>query len=203
MSKKKIYLFVIAMLTITNLYAQNTASFTITETGKGKQNIILICGFACSAKVWDETVNCLSANSTCYTLDFSGFAGNKPQTEPDVPLWEKDILDFIERNKIYEPVLIGHSLGGTMVLDMAAKKPGLFSKIIVVDAFPCLPAVYDTAFKAADQINYSPYTDQFVNMTNNQFYNICQVTINGQPLKGKRAPLMPSVLKRFQESLKK
>lgn len=178
MFQKRIYLLVMAMLALANINAQNTASFTVTKTGKGNQNIILLCGFACSSKIWDETVNSLSANATCYTLDFSGFAGNTPQAEPAVPLWEKDIVDFIKRNKIDKPVLIGHSMGGTMVLDLAAQEPGLFSKIIVVDAFPCLPAIYDTTFKAKDHIDYSIYTDQFVKMANDQFYNMQRAGIS-------------------------
>ena len=172
MFKKRIYLMVIAVLAFANISAQNTTSFTTTKTGKGNQNIIMICVYGCSSKVWDETVNSLSANATCYTLNFSGFAGNTPQAEPSVPLWEKDIVDFIKKNKIDKPVLIGHSLGGTMALDLASKEPGLFSKIIVVDAFPCLPALSNTAFKATDPINYSVYTDLFEKMTNDQFYNM-------------------------------
>lgn len=172
MIQKRIYLLAMAMIVLINTRAQNPASFKVTKTGNGKQNIILICGFACSSKVWDETVKDLSKKATCFTLNFSGFAGNEPQTEPLVPLWERDIVNFITANKLQASVLIGHSLGGTMVLELAAQEPKLFSKIVVLDAFPCLPKIYDTAFTAKDPINYEFYTEQFTKMNNSAFYNM-------------------------------
>lgn len=154
-------------LTVTQ--AQRTSSFTVSKSGKGKQNIILIPGFACSAQVWDETTTTALKGKTCYALSFAGFAGVPAQAEPDIKTWENDIIDFIQVNKIDNPVLIGHSLGGVMALDIASSKPGLISKIIVVDALPSLARMYNPAFKHNDNPDCTPVVKQFEDMDSTAF----------------------------------
>ncbi|HEX8279126.1 MAG TPA: alpha/beta hydrolase [Segetibacter sp.] len=165
-------LLVVAVLLWNYANAQDNSSFTIATSGRGERNIIFIPGLGCSPAVWQETINALSGNATCYAVGFSGFAGNKPQENVDIKLWEKDLLRFIKDHKIEKPVLVGHSLGGVIALELASEAPGIISKIVVVDAFPCLPAVLDPAFKASENFDDKPIVDQFVKMEDGQFYNM-------------------------------
>lgn len=77
-----------------------------------------------------------------------GFAGTKPEAATDFRNWVKSIADYIKEKKIKKPVIIGHSIGGGMAMILASEYPELVSKIIVVDALPCLGALSDSAFKA-------------------------------------------------------
>lgn len=43
-------------------------------------------------QVWDKTVAILSKTKTCYAISFSGFAGNKTRENPDLKVWEKNVL---------------------------------------------------------------------------------------------------------------
>lgn len=90
----------------------------------------------------------LSKTKTCYAVSFSGFAGSKAQADPDLTLWENDIVKFIKDKKIRNPVLIGHSMGGTLALQIAANHPDIISKLVVVDAFPSPTALYNPRFKS-------------------------------------------------------
>lgn len=44
-----------------------------------------------------------------------------------------DIYDFIEENKIENPILLGHSMGGKVSIRFTLENPELISKLIVVD----------------------------------------------------------------------
>jgi len=152
-----------------NVFAQQTNSFAYTKTGKGKQAVIFIPGFACSGRVWDESVQQLSAKNTCYTITFKGFAGEAPQTDPQLKTWIADLAAFIKNNHIEKPVVVGHSLGGIMAMWFASSYPDLVSKIVIVDAMPCLPAMRNPSFKAQEHMDCSPMAKQFAGMSDEQF----------------------------------
>jgi pimeloyl-ACP methyl ester carboxylesterase len=164
-------LFIISGIFLLSVVAngQEVPSAKIVKKGSGKQNIILISGLACSEAVWDGTVEILSKTATTYSISFAGFAGNTLQQNPNLNTWENDITDFIKSNKIANPILIGHSLGGVIALELAANYPDVFSKVIIIDAFPCISALYNPNFKAQTTIDLSPIIKQFSQMTGPQF----------------------------------
>lgn len=125
-------------------------SFAVQRVGCGKQAVILIPGFACSGDVWRQTVDALRENYTCYVLTMPGFAGVAAETNPSFDGWTRQIVDFIRDERIEKPVLIGHSMGGGLVMNIAANHAELVKGIVVVDALPCLAALYDPDFRARE-----------------------------------------------------
>ena len=123
-------------------------SFSVQRIGEGKQAIILIPGFACSGDVWNQTVDSLRSNYTCYILTMPGFAGTASEANPSFDNWTKQIADFIRNEKINKPILIGHSMGGGLALNIASTQPNLVKSIVVVDALPCLTAIYNPNFQS-------------------------------------------------------
>lgn len=152
--------------------AQNTKSFSVVKTGIGKQNVILIPGYSCAGSVWDETVKAISKNSTCYVITFSGFAGEKPQANPTLATWVADLAIYIKDEKINNPIVIGHSLGGGIAAWLAADYPTVISKIVIVDALPSLSAYYNPSFVSQPTPDCSQFVNQFAAMSNEQFYSM-------------------------------
>src|SRR5581483_1501605 len=56
---------------------------------------------------------------------------------------------YIRKNKLDHPVVVGHSLGGFVALDFAARYPELPGRIVIVDSYPFLAGVMGTATTAA------------------------------------------------------
>jgi pimeloyl-ACP methyl ester carboxylesterase len=152
-----------------NVFAQQTNSFQYTKTGKGRQALIFIPGFACSGRVWNETVQQFADANTCYTITFKGFAGVAPQTSPQLSTWVADLAAFIKDNHIDKPIVIGHSLGGIVAMWLAADHPDLISKIVVVDALPCLPALRNPAFTVQEHPGCDALVKQFSSFSDEQF----------------------------------
>lgn len=180
MNKYKIAILILLFAALcVNVFGQTKKYyFEVEKTGQGKKSIIFIPGFACSGEVWNETITKLKKEYTCYTLTMAGFAGAEPQMNPGFKNWETSIADFIKDNKINNPVLIGHSMGGGLALALASDYPHLISKIIVVDALPCLQALSNPGFISKEVNDCSATTNQMMAMTTEQFYQMQKMSIS-------------------------
>ncbi|OXA99640.1 alpha/beta hydrolase [Flavobacterium oncorhynchi] len=178
--KKYIILFIAFLFSALclNVFAQTKLyPLEVIKTGKGKQSIIFIPGFASSGDVWNETKTAFEKEYTCYTLTMAGFAGVKPQQNPSFENWKAEIANYIKDNKIEKPILIGHSMGGGLALAIAADYPELIGKIIVVDALPCLAALMDPSFKSKENNDCSAMVSQMTGMTDAQFLEMQKKTM--------------------------
>jgi pimeloyl-ACP methyl ester carboxylesterase len=132
--------------------------FTVTVKGQGP-DLLLIPGLACSASVWDATVEQLRATRRVHVLQVAGFAGapvagnaNGPVVEPLV----EEIAAYIAAQKLESPAIIGHSLGGFAAMALAARHPASVGRVMAVDSLPFFPvamnagATAETARPAAE-----------------------------------------------------
>jgi pimeloyl-ACP methyl ester carboxylesterase len=115
--------------------------FTVEVTGKGKP-MILIHGLYCSGDVWKETVAHYKDKYECHVITLAGFAGNAPNLRENFLAGVKDeVIAYTKSKKLNKPVLMGHSMGGFLSLWASLSAPGLFEKVIVVDANAYLAAL--------------------------------------------------------------
>jgi pimeloyl-ACP methyl ester carboxylesterase len=115
-------------------------SFAVNVVGNGPP-MILIPGLTCGGDVWDTTVAHYKGSYKCYVLTLPGFAGQPPIEAPILPKVHDEIIEYMAENHLDHPVLIGHSLGGTMVLWIAATVPDKVGKVVAVDGLPYLPLI--------------------------------------------------------------
>ncbi len=178
MKKAVLTVFIILALCL-NVFSESSHNFDVRISGNGSSNIIFLPGWSCSGDVWNETVSVLEKSNKCYVLTMPGFAGVKPEIDPNLKNWVRSIAEYIEKNSIKNSVIVGHSIGGGMAMILASEYPSLISKIIVVDALPCISALRDSAFKADTNPDCSEYQEQFRSMDNAQFYNMQINSIKG------------------------
>ncbi|MBM3760813.1 MAG: alpha/beta hydrolase [Acidobacteria bacterium] len=132
--------YLILLLALT-LNAAEPFAVKLSGNPKG-QPVILIPGLSSSGDVWAKTVEHLKANYHCHSLTLAGFAG-QPRLS-DGPYLEnvKDaVVSYIKVNKLKQPTIIGHSLGGHMALWIASQNPDLVGPLVIVDSMPHLGAV--------------------------------------------------------------
>ena len=170
----KKYIFLVITLLFSalclNVFGQTKSyPFEVAKTGKGKQAIIFLPGFASSGDVWNETRSNFEKEFTCYTFTMAGFAGVKPQPNASFKNWGTEIVNYIKSNKIEKPIIVGHSMGGGLALAIASDYPELISKIVVVDALPCLAALRDPSFKSQENNDCSSMVNQMTAMSEDEF----------------------------------
>ncbi len=111
--------------------------FRVTVTGRGAP-MILIPGLASSGATWDTTVAHYQDRYQCHVLTLAGFAGVPRIPAPMLTAVRDGLADYIRKNKLEKPVIVGHSLGGFLALSLAAKYPELPGPLVIVDAYPFL-----------------------------------------------------------------
>lgn len=111
--------------------------------GKGGTPLILIPGLASGAWVWQETVRQFKDDHTIYVLTLPGFDGRPAIPGKSTAAAHDSLRELIASRKLVRPVLIGHSLGGTMAIGYAAQHPDAVRAVISIDGLPLFPGTED------------------------------------------------------------
>jgi pimeloyl-ACP methyl ester carboxylesterase len=122
--------------------AKKQAAFTVAVTGSGRP-MILIPGLSCGGNVWDSVVTHFKDHYQCHVVTLAGFAGQPAIGEPFLAQVRDELDKYIRDNKLQQPVIIGHSLGGFLAFWLGATKPEDVGPIIAVDGVPYFPALND------------------------------------------------------------
>jgi pimeloyl-ACP methyl ester carboxylesterase len=132
------------------LAAQAQDRFTVEVRGKGP-DVILIPGLASSREVWEGTAKALEGRYRLHIVQVNGFAGAPAGANAEGPVvgpLVEEIAAYITANKLKQPAVIGHSMGGFTGLKLAVDHPGLIGRVMVVDALPFFSVLINPAATA-------------------------------------------------------
>jgi pimeloyl-ACP methyl ester carboxylesterase len=132
-----------------------SAAFAVTVTGHGPP-IVLIPGLASSGDVWNGTVAHVRDHHTCHVLTLAGFAGQPRVPAPMLATVRDALAAYITEHHLDHPVIVGHSLGGFLALDLAEHHPDLVGRLFIVDSLPFLPAAFDPSATAESGAKMGP-----------------------------------------------
>ncbi|HET7178301.1 MAG TPA: alpha/beta fold hydrolase [Chryseosolibacter sp.] len=105
------------------------------ESGQG-QPMILLHGIFGSSDNWLTPAKLLSSQFHTFALDLRNHGQSPHEESFNYPVMAADVLEFIEANKITNPVIVGHSMGGKVAMNFALAYPDKLQKLIVVDIAP-------------------------------------------------------------------
>ena len=177
--KQKTLLLVLLALICT---ACAKADVLVKESGNGSKVMVMIPGFACSGDVWDETASLLGEEYHCLQLTLPGFAGASALEKPSFKGMEEQIVTALKRRNLTHVSLIGHSMGGGLAMAIAAHYPEMVDRVIIVDALPCLSALYNPAFKADPEKDYTAAINQMMQMDDARYQQMTQMGAATQTL---------------------
>jgi pimeloyl-ACP methyl ester carboxylesterase len=108
------------------------------KLGKGYP-IVLIHGFCETHEIWDELAKGLSEKFEVFVIDLPGF-GSSPALKAPFSINEvaEEVFEWIVQQKIHNPIVIGHSLGGYVALAMAKSHSEMVAGLGLIQstAFP-------------------------------------------------------------------
>jgi len=117
----------------------DAGALQVEQHGKSGRPLILIPGLSSGTWVWADTATRLEKHHQVYLLALPGFDGRKPVEGATFDTLMKDLATLIETRKLDRPLLIGHSLGGTMSLAFAADHSRMIGGVIAIDGLPVYP----------------------------------------------------------------
>ena len=101
------------------------------EWGSQGAPIVLVGGFVEPSFVWDEVAPLLARSHRVYALDLDGFGYSERRGPWTLAEWGDQVQSFMLKLGIKRPVVVGHSLGAAVALEIARR--GLASRVVLVD----------------------------------------------------------------------
>ncbi|GAA5035715.1 alpha/beta hydrolase [Marivirga lumbricoides] len=99
------------------------------ETGKGYP-VVLLHGYGETHHIWNNYTNKLSPKYRVLTPDLPGFGKSDALPyDHSLDVVANSIYDWLKKKNISECIMIGHSLGGYVTLEIAKKFPNIISGI--------------------------------------------------------------------------
>lgn len=121
--------------------AYQVGTLKVEQYGNHGRPVILIPGLSSGAWVWKDTVTALEKDHVVYAVTLAGFDGTPAPKGGGNYLAqaESSVIELIRTRKLDKPVLVGHSVGGTLALKIASEQPRLLGAAVSVDGLPVFP----------------------------------------------------------------
>lgn len=112
------------------------------DTGTSAAPIVFVHGWCCDHSYFAPQAGHFSARHRVVSLDQRGFGqSDKPAQEYTIEGFADDLAWLCEKLGLERPALVGHSMGGAVVLAAAARHPRLARAVVLSDPAVLFPKV--------------------------------------------------------------
>lgn len=119
----------------------DAGSIHVDRFGHAGDPVVLLPGLTTGTWEWNDTIRHLALKHTVYAVALPGFDGRAAATAPLFDRVTNDVWTFLEAQKVARPVLIGHSLGGTLSILLGEQHPERLRGIVAIDGLPIFPGM--------------------------------------------------------------
>lgn len=183
---------VVTATTVARSEAQELTTLEIERAGSSDgRTVVFIPGLATPGEVWDGTAAALGDDIDAHIVTLAGFGD-----VPAVPRGEAGVIgsavtdldDWLEAEGLSDVVLVGHSMGAQIALQLAALAPERVGDVVVVDSAPFFARLFNPAITAEQAANYAAGLsgqmaaaprEQFLAMSR-QGLRVQSITVEGQ-----------------------
>ncbi|ORU91332.1 MAG: alpha/beta hydrolase [Cycloclasticus sp. symbiont of Poecilosclerida sp. N] len=106
------------------------------QFGSDGPPLIILHGLFGSARNWRGVAKQLAERYTVYTLDLRNHGTSPHADKMDYVAMSADVLGFMQQQSLASAIVLGHSMGGKVAMELALSDTGKVSKLIVVDIAP-------------------------------------------------------------------
>ena len=143
--------------------------------GTGKP-LIILHGLFGSADNWNSLAKSFSELYKVFVVDQRNHGLSNHAKEFNYKIMSNDLLELIEENKLENVSIIGHSMGGKVLMQFAAEHSNMIDKMIVVDISPrYYKPHHQTVLKALHSVNFDEVS------TRREAENILNPILNNIP----------------------
>ena len=128
--------------------------------GTGAIALVFVHGWCCDRRYWDRQVGHFASHYTVVGLDLAGHgASGRDRTQWTVAAFGQDVVAVVEQLGLEQVVLIGHSLGGPVIVEAARRLPTAIIGVVGVDTWQNVEQVR-TPEQVAEMV--APFRTNFV-----------------------------------------
>ena len=112
------------------------------ETAGSGKPVLLLHGWGARAATMRPIFEQLQADHAVHALDFPGFGQSAPPPVPwNVGDYCRVVAEFLAKCGVARTSVIGHSFGGRVGIKLAAERPELVEKLVLVDSAGIRPGL--------------------------------------------------------------
>ncbi|GEL26884.1 alpha/beta hydrolase [Pseudonocardia sulfidoxydans NBRC 16205] len=150
-----------------------TIHYTVSGPGDG-QVLILIHGWACDRRDYDEITTHLPADLRVLAVDLAEHGESRSARESySMAEFGRDVVAVMEAEDVSDAIVVGHSLGGAVAVEVARLAPGRVARVAALDALH-----YTFLFGALDD----EQADVFLNLLRDDFSGLVRSMVEaGSP----------------------
>lgn len=167
-------------------------AFRVDVVGEGPP-MILIHGIFGSSEVWSQTTEHYKTRYTMHVLTLAGFGGQPPIVGPYREKITTQLKEYIETKDLRDAVLVGHSLGGHVAMQLASELPDRVAAMVSVDAAPCISALTFTDSTSATMMRQAETSKRMVLAADDTTFGFIIDTSMSQTVSNEGAVLLRSI----------
>ena len=140
-----------------------------TKKGNGDTTLLFVHGWCINKEYWQKQINYFDSKYTVVALDIGGHgeSGNN-RNSWTIDDFATDVIAVIDSLHLSKVILVGHSMGGDIILDAASKIPDKIIGLIGIDNFKNVSSAFTpeqeqqiSAFVEALRRNYKQVAVNF------------------------------------------
>lgn len=117
-------------------YSPDGVRIAYEVTGEGEPTLVFVHGWCCDRSYWQAQVQHFSQRHRVMAIDLAGHGeSGQNRAEWTIQAFAADVIAVLEQLDVATAVLIGHSLGGPIVLEAGIRAPDRALGVIGVEAF--------------------------------------------------------------------
>jgi pimeloyl-ACP methyl ester carboxylesterase len=109
------------------------------DEGAGTPAFVFVHGWTCNRSFFAPQAEHFARRHRVVSVDLRGHGeSDKPQGPYPIEAYADDIAFLIRELDLGKVVAVGHSMGGTVVLQLAAAHADCVAAIVIIEALPCI-----------------------------------------------------------------
>jgi pimeloyl-ACP methyl ester carboxylesterase len=148
-------------------YSEDNVPISYTVYGTGDLSVVFVHGWSCDSRYWDKQVPEVSKKYQVITIDLAGHGHSGSLRDKfTIDSFGQDVKAVIDQEKVSKMILIGHSMGGQVIVAAARLMPKKVIGLIGVDTLMNVEAKYSQEFidgmLTGFKKDFPKHTDSFV-----------------------------------------
>ena len=123
-----------AAVIVDNVISADGISIAYEVRGEGKPSLVFIHGWCCDRSYWNEQMPHFAQNYQVVAIDLAGHGeSGHDRKEWTMGAFGEDVVAVVNKLDVDQVVLIGHSMGGPVILEAAKRMPQRVIGLVGVD----------------------------------------------------------------------